>query len=114
MRLSNVDSRLHEVIVEASKWMDIAVICGHRDEEAQGAAFSGGFSKKAWPDSKHNRQPSQAVDVVPYDNGIDWNNIEAFQDMVLLIKIIAQSKGIKIRCGADFISFKDYPHIELM
>jgi len=64
--------------------------------------------------------PSVAVDIAPYP--IDWNNIERFAQLGGIIKGIAHTKGVKIRCGFDWDcdgditdhSFMDWPHIELV
>ena len=87
-------------------------MCGYRGENDQNAAFANGNSKLKFPNSKHNQLPSLAVDVAPLP--LDWNNVGAFLKMVQLIKVIANKQGVKIRCGADFEKFKDYPHVELV
>lgn len=90
--------------------MDVTILCGHRGEKEQNDAFNKGNSKLTWPRSKHNRFPSEAVDVAPYP--VDWKNISAFNKMCKKIEELAKELGIKIKLGRDF-SFKDYPHVEL-
>lgn len=90
--------------------MDVAVICGHRGEREQESAFISGKSKLQWPRSKHNKIPSEAVDLCPYP--LVWDDVARFEDMCSRIERIAKELKIKIRLGRDF-SFKDYPHIEL-
>jgi peptidoglycan L-alanyl-D-glutamate endopeptidase CwlK len=111
-RLNTCDPRLIEIMREVSTIMDITVICGFRGEKDQNDAFAKGNSKLKFPKSKHNRLPSLAVDVAPLP--LDWNNIGAFINMVKVIKEVAAKQNVKIRCGADFEKFKDYPHIELV
>lgn len=101
---------LQEVINEAIKYFDFAVICGHRGEQEQNEAFNKGNSKLKYPKSKHNKKPSDAVDLAPYP--IDWNNIERFKHLGFLILGIAKSKKINLRWGGLWTSFKDYPHFE--
>lgn len=110
-KLTTCDSRLRIIVGELSSQLDVVVLCGHRTKEEQDKAVAGGFSRAKFPTSKHNSLPSKAVDIAPLP--IDWNNIEAFEHMVDLVKKIAADHGIAIRCGADFKSFKDYPHVEV-
>lgn len=115
-KLSSVNADLEYVIIEASKWMNISVLDGHRGMERQNLLFEQGASRLKYPASRHNLYPSHAVDVAPYNSeikGIDWEDIEGFKDMIRLIKIIASTMGLEITCGGDWESFKDYPHIEL-
>lgn len=111
---------LQEILEEAIKLVDFAIICGHRNKDEQDKAFHSGMSKVQFPNSKHNTYPSSAVDIAPYP--IDWNNTERFTHLVGIIRGIAHMKGIKIRCGIDWDcdgditdhSFMDYPHVELV
>ena len=70
-----------------------------------------GDENAIYPTSKHNRNPSEAVDLVPYP--IDWNDIDRFKDLAVRFKRIAEEKGIEISAGADWKLFKDYPHFEI-
>ena len=65
-RLQQLDPKLQAILVEALPYNDFTIAVGFRDKAAQDAAFAGGFSKLKWPDSKHNKQPSLAVDIFPY------------------------------------------------
>jgi len=57
---------------------DCSVICGQRNKEDQDAAYAAGNSKLQYPLSKHNSQPSSAVDVAPYEKtGIDWGKLQS-------------------------------------
>jgi peptidoglycan L-alanyl-D-glutamate endopeptidase CwlK len=109
-RLSEAHEDLQAIAHELIKVMDVAVLCGHRTEKEQNAAFHRGNSKLMWPRSKHNKQPAEAMDLAPYP--IDWADIGRFNEMCDHVERIAKEKGIKVRMGRDF-SFKDYPHVEL-
>lgn len=109
-RLSTVHEDLQAIAHELIKHMDVSVLCGHRGEREQEAAFVAGNSKLQWPRSKHNKLPSLAIDLAPYP--IDWDDIARFNEMCDLVEAIAKDKGIKVRMGRDF-SFRDYPHVEL-
>ena len=71
-RLDSCHPLLKEIFEEAIKIMDISIMCGHRPELAQQQAFEAGLSKLQFPESKHNQEPSLAVDAAPYP--IDWND----------------------------------------
>ena len=65
-RLETLDCRLRDVLMEAIKDMDITILQGHRGKAEQDKAFAEGRSKLKFPQSKHNRSPSMAVDCAPY------------------------------------------------
>jgi peptidoglycan L-alanyl-D-glutamate endopeptidase CwlK len=109
-RLSTVHEDLQAIAHELIKHMDVTVLCGHRGEKEQNAAFNRGASKLQWPRSKHNKQPAEAMDLAPWP--LDWGDIARFNEMCDLVEAIAQDLDIKVRMGRDF-SFRDYPHVEL-
>jgi len=115
-RLETCHEDLQEIAHELIKYMDVTVLCGHRGEREQNSAFNSGHSRLMFPRSKHNKTPSRAVDLAPYQGnvpgGVDWKDIGRFKKMVELVEMIAKEKKIKIRLGRDF-SFKDWPHVEL-
>lgn len=92
---------------------DCTVVCGHRGEEEQNAAFAAGNSKLKWPDSKHNSLPSKAVDVVPYEKtGLDWGKTQSafFAGYVKGIADRLFEQGLithRIRLGIDWNSDND-------
>ena len=111
---------LKELFEEVVKYFDCKVLCGHRGKEEQDKAFTEGKSKLKFPKSKHNSNPSLAVDVYPYP--IDFKDIKRFYMFIGFVKGIATSKGIKIRTGGDWDgdtqvkdeTFIDLPHFELI
>ena len=48
------------------KVFDFAVLCGHRGKREQDEAYQSKKSKVQWPNSPHNREPSDALDAAPY------------------------------------------------
>lgn len=70
-----------------------------------------GLSQKPWPTSKHNSEPSMAVDAAPYP--IDWKDIDRFKAFAVLVKDRAAALGIGVKWGGDFKTIKDYDHFEL-
>lgn len=119
-KLATCDERLQRIMNEAIKIHDVTILCGNRGEREQNEAYENGFSSVKFPNSKHNSNPSKAVDAALYP--IDWKNRERFIYFAGVIKGIAASMGIKIRCGIDFnqdLNFKndrlfDGPHFELV
>lgn len=107
-KLEECDNRLQTVMNEAIKYYDFSVICGHRGKTEQNTAYFSGHSEKLWPNSRHNKIPSLAVDIAPYP--IDWSNTKRFYELAGVIKTVAKQLKIKIQWGGDWKSFKDYPH----
>lgn len=118
--LSECHPDLQRIMHEVIKIVDCAVIDGHRDKETQDKLYHAGQSKLKYPDSKHNKDPSKAVDVVPYP--IDWNDSERFYFLAGVIRGVASQMNIKIRQGVDWDgdgsfkdqTFHDLPHTELL
>lgn len=127
-QLSEVDSELSAIVVEAEKIVPLMVIEGHRGKEAQDLAYDTGKSKLKWPEGKHNKLPSLAVDLAPtyYEKGtkIDWNDVVAFGRIMGVIQCLAFQRGVKVRFGLDWDgdfrtagrdpgeTFLDAPHVE--
>lgn len=109
--LAGAHPLLQQLFNEVIKDFDCTVLDSQRGKAAQEEAFRRGNSKARHGQSPHNYAPSLAVDVVPYP--IDWDNIAAFRRLVNVVKRKAKALGIPISCGADWRSFKDYPHHEL-
>lgn len=117
-KLSTCHDALQDICLEAIKQIDFAVICGHRTEADQNKAFAEGKSKLQYPNSKHNKTPSLAVDLAPvkYRDSkvyIDWEDIELFKKLAAHVLRIAAEKGILLVWGGNWVKFKDYPHYEL-
>ena len=110
--LSTCDYRLQDLFNEVIRHVDCSILCGFRCEAEQHAAYDDGKSEVDWPHSKHNTNPSKAVDVIPYP--VDWDDIERLICFGKLVKEIAKQKKIKIKWGGDFKSFFDAPHFEVI
>lgn len=111
-KLGTCHSELQRLVLEVAKTENCAVICGYRNKAEQNKAFMSGKSKARYGQSKHNRKPSMAVDIVPIP--LDWNNIDSFEKLGSKVLEKASELGIKIRWGRDFTGLKDYPHFELI
>lgn len=99
-RLAQCDARWADIFQEVIKHFDCTILCGHRNEADQNAAYEAGNSKLRWPKSKHNTLPSKAIDVAPYP--IDWNDTRRFYYFAGLVMGIAKSKGYTVRWGGDW------------
>lgn len=110
---------------------DCSILCGYRSKIAQLEAFEGGYSQVEYPNSKHNKSPSMAVDVSPYFPGLrgpDWNDLGAFYMFAGCVKCIADQLLAEgkithhLRFGGDWDGdcqtadqkHKDLPHFELI
>lgn len=111
-RLDTCDERLQRLFEKLIETQDITILCGHRGQEEQDAAYAAGKSNAQWPQSKHNTKPSQAVDAAPYP--VKWEDISSFQKMAVSVKALAEQMGIQVRWGGDFTKLKDYVHWELV
>ncbi|MBA7559898.1 hypothetical protein ES708_01516 [subsurface metagenome] len=124
-RLNTAHSYLRAVFNVVIQVFDNTIICGHRIRAKQNAAFEGGKSKVKWPDGKHNKLPSDAVDSAPYnpeDRRINWPDPavgavikKAHPDAGKYITVlcrwyhyggfvlgVAFALGIKLRWGGDW------------
>ena len=116
-----LDCRLQRMCDNLLKYMDVSLICGHRTEEEQNALYPR-FTRVRWPNSKHNKRPSLAVDLQPYPYPNTENDLRAgLGYMAGLCYIIAERDGFSIRWGGDWNSngdvtdngFDDLFHIEV-
>ena len=105
---------------EVIKQHDCTVIQGWRSNEEQEEYYRTGKSKLRAGQSKHNKNPSLAIDVAPYP--IDWNNYRRFYHFGGYVQGIADSLKIPIKWGGDWDgdnnfndqTFHDLPHFELI
>lgn len=119
-RLKQCHPELIRLFNEVIKNMDCTILCGFRPQDEQEEAVRTGKSKEHWPNSKHNKFPSLAVDVAP--SPIDWNDKIKFYYFIGYVLGTAQQMGIKIRSGSDWSmdhnlknqTFFDLPHFELV
>lgn len=125
-RLATCNEDLITLFDEVVKHFDCRVIIGHRTEAEQNDAFERGTSKLKWPQSKHNSNPSCAVDVAPYP--IDWHDRERFHLFAGYVLATAEQLyqigaiSRRVRWGGDWDGdtqvknnrFDDLVHFELI
>ena len=117
--LNTCDSRLQKIFNEVIKHVDCSVLEGHREKDRQNKLFKEGKTKVKYPDGRHNRQPSSAVDVTPYP--VDWKDRERQTLFAGFVIGVASQMGINLRWGGDWDQdfqvvdnrFDDFPHFEL-
>lgn len=107
----------------APRELDCTIIVGHRTESEQERAFASRASKKRWPDSMHNKQPSLAFDFVPapFAGGRDWKDVARFARIAGAMQMAAEKCGFSLRWGGDWDqdgatideAFQDLGHLEL-
>lgn len=125
-RLETCHHDLQTLFNEVIKYIDCSIICGYRSREEQEKAVLDGKSKTHFPRSKHNSEPSMAVDVAPYP--IDWSdNVRFYQfggfvsGVATILKIQGKIKH-SVRWGGDWDgdndfkdqNFNDLVHFELI
>ena len=110
-RLRTCHDDLQRVARAAIKRFDFCVLQGHRSKEHQHDAFVDGKSKLDWPNSKHNKTPSRAMDLAPYP--IDWSNEDSFRQLATIVLEEAAKLGVELVWGGTFKTLVDLPHFEL-
>lgn len=123
-RLEQLDPRLQMVCKEAIKHFDFVIVEGFRNQADQHKAFIEKRSKLDWPNGKHNKFPSIAMDLAPYP--INWDlkdpvNHRRWHYFIGYIIGVACGLGVYLRSGHDWDcdgdldehDFQDSPHFEL-
>ena len=111
---------LQKLFREVVKGFDCTIICGWRGQVEQDEAYRKKFSKFKFPYSKHNKYPTEAVDVIPFP--LDWKDINRMHYFAGYVRAKAEELNIKVMWGGDWDndtevddqSFLDYPHWELI
>ncbi len=120
LRLTTCHPDLRAVMNAVIKHIDFTIISGHRNEEQQIAAHAAGNSQVEWPDSTHNSDPSEGIDVAPYP--IAWDDRERFTLLAGMIIMAGHDLRILLRWGGDWDrdtevkdnKFDDLGHFELV
>jgi peptidoglycan LD-endopeptidase CwlK len=126
-RLVTCHEDLQVLCKDAIKIIDFSILCGHRSTETQIALFNEGKSKLdgVTKKSKHQSNPSRAVDIMPYPGRINeisvWDEPRRFYMLAGVMIGCANKLGISITWGGDWDndftfsdqSFHDLPHFEL-
>ena len=97
IKLAECDERIQRVFNRVIETIDNTILVGYRDEATQEEMYDQGRSQLQYPNSMHNKLPSQAVDVAPYP--IDWNDRERFTLFAGFVLGTAKEMGINLRWG---------------
>lgn len=123
-RLATCHILIQNVMNEVINHWDCTIIEGYRNQETQDEYFAKGNSKLKFPESYHNRTPSQAVDVMPYHPErphIHWNDkLEAIR-FASFVQGVAAGMGVRLVWGGDWDhdwntedqQWNDWPHFRL-
>ncbi len=115
---------LQKIFFEVIKYYDNTILWGERNKKDQDNVFESDYSKVKYPDSKHNRKPSLAVDSVPWYEEpphIRWQDFKKFYEYGGFVQAIAKTLEIPIIWGGnwdmdqelDDQKFFDLGHFEL-
>ena len=115
IRLATCDGRLIDLFCDVVKVYDCTILEGHRTQPRQDELYRTKLSHVQYPNSRHNSDPSLAVDVAPYP--IDWNDRERFVAFGSFVRGVAYEKGISLRWGGDWdqdFDLKDQTFMDLV
>lgn len=112
-RLDAAHPILKKLFTAVALEANITILDSQRGRAAQERAFVLGNSRAHFGQSAHNWSPALAMDVAPYP--VNWDNIQRFKDLGVIVKRIAAKQGVadKIKWGATFKGLADYPHWEV-
>ena len=105
-RLETCDVPLIEVMEHVIKIIDCTILQGHRGEDEQNYYFKTGKSKLQWPKSRHNSNPSRAVDAAPWP--IDWHDLNRFNFFGGVVMATGYQLGHQLRWGGDWDMDNDF------
>ena len=122
--LATCHPSLQKLFNEVIKYYNCSILKGRRGKEEQNYLFAQNRSKLRYPNSKHNKEPSKAVDVAPWFRNplhIRWSDRNKFYEFGGFVQGIAKKMGIEIRWGGnwdmddelDDQNFYDLPHYEI-
>ncbi len=111
---------VREVVRRLPAHLDLKVIQGWRSSKEQEAAYASGKSDKKPGESKHERQPSRAVDMALFP--VVWKDEVMFGYLAGIVALIAAELGIGVRWGGDWDTdgstldhtLRDLDHWELL
>jgi peptidoglycan L-alanyl-D-glutamate endopeptidase CwlK len=96
---------------------DCTVIEGHRGEKRQNEYYKNGTSKVKFPNGKHNKKPSMAIDLAPYKYGMDYydmENVLYFAGIVMAVAEMLHARGDtehELRWGGTWSTRADHPFV---
>jgi peptidoglycan L-alanyl-D-glutamate endopeptidase CwlK len=118
-RLSLCTGHIINVMYHAIQVYDFTVLSTYRGEAEQNTLYKDGFSKLKYPESSHNKKPSEGIDIAPWP--IDWQDIGRFKYLAGVVMGVAHMLDVPLRWGGDWDcdgdmtdqKFMDWGHFEL-
>lgn len=100
-KLKTCHDELIDIACLLNEFIDIIVITCHRGEKEQNRLFDEGKSKLRYPHGKHNKNPSEAIDIAT--KPLDWDDREQFTYIAGLLKGMYYIRYNKtLRWGGDW------------
>lgn len=120
VRLETCHYLLQQICERVIISYDFRVLEGHRSNERQAELLAQNLTTLEPGKSKHNLNPSLAVDIAPYP--IDWEDRTRFFLLAGFMFQAAADLNVRIRWGGDWNmnwvhtdqKFHDLPHFELV
>lgn len=122
--LESCDPKLQAIFGQVINIMDCQILEGYRSGNRQNKLFESGKSRLRYPESKHNKSPSLAVDAAPYP--IDWKDRDRWHFFAGIVFGIASQlyPELRLRWGGNWIMdlkdgfklnrFDDLCHFEIV
>lgn len=120
--LASCHPDLVRVMARAINIMDFSCIEGHRlrEEHERLRAHDPPRTNVTYEQSKHSRNPSHAIGVIPYPL-VNWDHLPPFYQLNGVIMACAFVEGVELRWGGDwdrdwdvlYNRWNDLPHYEL-
>jgi peptidoglycan L-alanyl-D-glutamate endopeptidase CwlK len=98
--LDTVDTRLVLAARKVVRTFDCKALEGFRGAARQEHLYRTKKSHLRWPHSKHNRNPSLALDIAPYP--VDWDDRDRFHYFAGVFMQEALNLGIELVWGGDW------------
>lgn len=117
-RLTQVDAVLRQIVgmAVAACPFDVLVVCGYRSSAEQLKAYLTGKSKARPGQSKHNKLPAQAVDLIAVGNeGKEalWQRLDLLAILDEQIQREAMVQGVTIEWSKHWQKFVEFDHWEI-
>lgn len=115
-RLETCHPKLVKIAYEVIKDYDHSIIWGYRNQAEQTEVYESGNSKAKWPESRHNKLPSVALDAIPWPKGFSASDRD-FVELAARYMRAAKKLDVKLEWGGFFLPggkhFFDGAHLQL-
>lgn len=99
-RLQTAHQDLIDIFTVVDEYIPTRITEAHRGQVAQDLAFEQGKTKVKWPNSKHNKTPSEAVDAIP--EPVDYKDTKRLHFYAGFVMGIAVMLKKPLRWGGDW------------